>query len=148
MMKKDPFTLRVALDNQLGAHGELYLDDGITYANEQGNYVWRGFVAEKGKGKTVRISSHDKAAAQGALVSYNPKNEYAKSIDGVRVEKIVILGLGGQPTSVTLEDGQVLEWEFLPGVAAAETKEGKASVLVIKDPKVNVVEDWVIVVKV
>ena len=147
-MRKDPFTLRVALDNHFGARGELYLDDGITFANEQGNYVWREFVAEKGKGKTVRISSRDKAAAQGALVSYNPKNEYAKSIDGVRVEKIVVLGLVGKPTSVTLGNGKVLEWEFVPGVAAAETKEGKASVLVIKDPRVNVVEDWEIVVKV
>lgn len=148
LMRKDPFTLRVALDNHFGARGELYLDDGITFANEQGNYVWREFVAEKGKGKTVRISSRDKAAAQGALVSYNPKNEYAKSIDGVRVEKIVVLGLVGKPTSVTLGNGKVLEWEFVPGVAAAETKEGKASVLVIKDPRVNVVEDWEIVVKV
>jgi hypothetical protein len=38
-MKNDPFTLRVALDGQESARGELYLDDG--------DILWREFLAHK-----------------------------------------------------------------------------------------------------
>ncbi|TFY80103.1 hypothetical protein EWM64_g3909, partial [Hericium alpestre] len=64
----------------------------------------------------------------------------------VRVEKIVVLGLARKPSSVVLA-GKELEWAFVPGVAAAGKKEGTASVLTIKDPRVGVASDWEIVIK-
>ena len=59
-MKKDPFTLRVALDKAGNARGELYLDDGVTFSHQQGHIVWREFKSEK-QGKGFKISSHDLA---------------------------------------------------------------------------------------
>lgn len=148
-MKHDPFTLRVALDTAGNARGELYLDDGETYANERGDMVWRGLVAEtkgKGRGRTVRIASVDLAAGGGTGVSvYDPRNEFARSVGEVRVEKMVMVGLGTKPVSVVLESGRELEWEYTTGVGSE--KEGQPGVLVVKDPAVGVAEDWAIIVK-
>jgi len=153
-MKHDPFTLRIALDNKNSrARGELYLDDGVTYNYQRGEFVWREFVAEK-KGAAFKIVNRDLGssanladAALGISVSrYDAGNAYARDVAGVRVEKVVVLGLGKMPTSVKVEEtGDILEWEYVPGVAAGEkNKEGVASVLTIKDPKVLVGREWTI----
>ncbi|KAJ3857710.1 glycoside hydrolase family 31 protein [Lentinula lateritia] len=153
LMKLDPFTLRVALSKTGTARGDLYLDDGITYSHQQGDFVWREFVAEQSQKKTTRISSKDLAshnpgkAVDGiALTTFDPKNAFAKEIEEVRVEKIVVLGLNSKPRSVNVEGGAELKWEFFPGVAASDKKEGVSSVLIIKDPRVLITTDWAIVI--
>jgi alpha 1,3-glucosidase len=155
-MSKDPFTLRVALNKAGTARGELYLDDGVTYSHEKGDFIWREFIAEKPtkKASKIRISSKDLGAAKPgeavdgvALATFNPANEYAKSISGVRVEKIMVVGLSAKPKSVKVEGGEELVWSYIPGVGAAEKKEGTASVLEIKDPKVLVTQDWAVVIE-
>jgi len=157
LMKLDPFTLRVALDQKGSARGELYLDDGETFSHQQGQIVWREFIAEKPakKAKTLRLSSHDLAqkkpadAVDGvALTSIKPSNDFAKSIENVRVEKVIIFGLSGKPKSVKVEGGQDVDYIYTDGVAASGRREGVASVLVIKDPSVAVARDWAIVVEV
>ncbi|EIW80508.1 glycoside hydrolase family 31 protein [Coniophora puteana RWD-64-598 SS2] len=159
LMKADPFTLRVALGADGAAQGRLYLDDGETYAHERGELVWRGFSAsmdKKGKGRTLRIASEDLASRdprgaveRGALGAYEARNAFAGAVEPVRVEKLVVLGLGARPTSVRVEgaDGGELEWEYVAGVGADGKKEGKAGVLTVKDPAVSVARDWAVVVK-
>jgi alpha 1,3-glucosidase len=147
-MKHDPFTLRVALAKNSSARGELYLDDGVTFEHKDGALVWREFVAEK-SGKGVTLRSHDLASAKpfaADLATYDPRNAYADSIKNVRVEKIIVLGLASKPSKVALADGTELAWEFAEGVASNSKKEGTASVLTIKDPKVRVAVDWELVI--
>ncbi|TFK89283.1 glycoside hydrolase family 31 protein [Polyporus arcularius HHB13444] len=155
LMKHDPFTLRVALSNEGSARGELYLDDGETFSHRDGKFVWREFVAEKPakKSKGVRLSSRNLAAQkpaeavdQVALATYDSSNDFAKDVAQVRVEKVVVLGLAAKPSSVTA-GGKELQWTFTPGVAASDKKEGTASVLVIKDPKLSITSDWEILVQ-
>ncbi|KAG6873139.1 hypothetical protein C0995_002513 [Termitomyces sp. Mi166 len=155
-MNRDPFTLRVALSKTGTAHGELYLDDGVTYAHQEGNFVWRGFVAEKApkKSRAIRVASKDLGAARPneavdgvALRTFNPANEYAKSIADVRVEKVVVVGLSEKPKNVKVENGVELAWDYTPGVTAADKKEGVAGVLSIKDPKVLITQDWAIIIE-
>lgn len=149
-MNRDPLTLRVALNKAGTARGELYLDDGESYNHMKGQFVWREFVAEKSsKSKTLLLSSRDLGAAKPneavdsvALQIYDPANDYAKSIAEVRVEKIVIVGLSAKPSSVKVQGGQELIWEYVSGVASGEKKEGVASLLVIRDPKVLIIKDW------
>lgn len=151
-MKRDPFTLKVALSNSGNASGELYIDDGESYDHREGNFVWRQFVAESTK-KTVTISSKDLAAknpdraVDGVdLVTYNGDNVFANALDGVRVERIVVLGLKKKPVKVALGNTD-LEFTFEDGVAAAGKKEGVASKLTIKNPGAFITRDWMIVLE-
>lgn len=153
-MKRDPFTLGVALSKAGSARGELYLDDGVTYDHLQGQFIWREFAAAKSGKKGLRLTNVDLGAAKpgeavdgAALTTYNPRNAFAQSVAGVRVEKVVVMGLGGKPTSVKVEGGEELVWEYTPGVAASDKKEGQASILTIKDPKVLIQKDWAIVIQ-
>ncbi|KNZ75758.1 Glucosidase 2 subunit alpha [Termitomyces sp. J132] len=155
-MNRDPFTLRVALSKTGAARGELYLDDGVTYAHQEGNFVWREFVAEKApkKSRAIRLTSKDLGATRPndavdgvVLRTFNPTNEYAKSIADVRVEKVVVVGLNEKPKRVKIENGAELVWDYTPGVTAADKKEGVASVLSIKDPRVLITQDWAIVIE-
>ncbi|KAI0250065.1 glycoside hydrolase family 31 protein [Lactifluus subvellereus] len=164
LMHRDPFTLRIALDSSLTARGELYLDDGVTYAYKQGHLTWRGLsvsVVDKKTSRGVaatelRLSNVDlavaapRAAVEGhALAEFQRGNPFQTGIMSVRVERMVILGLGGRPKRVAVEGGRDLEWEFGPGVAAAgavrgDSDSGVASVLTIKDPNLGVASDWAI----
>lgn len=152
-MKNDPFTLRVALNTRGAARGELYLDDGETFSHRDGKFIWREFSASK-ENKGLRIRSSDLAAQKPAvavdgvaLSTYNGANDFAKDIASVRVERIVVFGLGAKPKSVQV-GGKELQWEYNSGVSSDTKKQGTSSVLVIKDPGVGVSSDWEIVIQV
>ncbi|GJE94653.1 glycoside hydrolase family 31 protein [Phanerochaete sordida] len=152
LMRRDPFTLTVALDKAGGARGELYLDDGESYAHEGGALVWREFTAAR-RGKATHVASADLAAAKpeaavdgAALALYDKDNAFAAEVRAVRVEKLVVLGLEKKPGSVKLA-GSELDWEFVPGVASGASKEGVASQLVVKNPVASITGDWEIVIQ-
>jgi alpha 1,3-glucosidase len=155
-MRNDPFTLRVALSRKNGgARGELYLDDGESYSYRSGQFVWRELSADLADKKVLRISSRDLASRHlgdavdggGALKSFDPRNTFAKSIEKVRVEKMIVLGIV-KPKSVKVQHNEKeLEWEFVPGLSAGQKKGGKSSVLIIKDPGVPITMDWDIVIQ-
>ena len=159
LMDRDPFTLRVALDRSLSARGEIYLDDGVTYAYKEGHLTWRGLAVEKNsRGTELRLSNVDlaattpHAAVEGtALTEFRPENPFQTGIATVRVERVVVLGLPGKPKRVSVEEGRELEWDYAPGASApAAGKKGSAegggvaSVLTIKDPGLGVAADWAI----
>ncbi|KAG8815175.1 hypothetical protein FRC19_001216, partial [Serendipita sp. 401] len=150
LMKRDPFTLRIALDASESATGELYLDDGDSYDYQKGELVWRKFAASKHGKSGLKITSEDYAAlkegkevADGVeVVPFGQPGQFKESIGEVRVEKIIVLGLKSKPTKVSI-GGVEIEWQFAPGVAAKSGAEGGvASVLTIRDPAVKIVEDW------
>lgn len=151
-MKHDPFTLKVALSQSGSASGDLYLDDGESYDHHEGNFVWRGFVAESAK-KSVKITSKDLASTNAdravdgvKLTTYNGGNAFANALDGVRVERIVVLGLKNKPSKVTLGNTD-LDFTFEGGVAAIGKKEGTASKLTIKNPGTLITSDWTVVLE-
>ncbi|KAF8608373.1 glycoside hydrolase family 31 protein [Ceratobasidium sp. AG-I] len=147
LMKYDPFTLLVTLDNSGSAGGELYLDDGDSYAHEQGQFVWRQFYAELAQEGLVLASDDlaednlDRAVDQAALQRYDQENAFAKDLAKVRVERIVVLGLNKTPKRV-LNEGVNVEFSWEEGVPSDGSKEGKASVLLIKNPGLLVVKKW------
>lgn len=143
-MRLDPYTLRVALDKQGAASGELYTDDGNSFAHEQGEFVWRGLKAST-EGKTIKITSYDKAKTT-AVARYSSNNTFAKSHESVRVEKLVVMGLPGAPTGVSVA-GTELDWEYIPGLASAATEDGPYSVLIVKNPVASITKDWEVVIR-
>lgn len=153
LMRNDPFTLRVALSSDGSATGEVYLDDGEGYGYTNGEFVWRQFGAETkkggwGKGEELKIWSKDRARQGGSndVVVYNPANAFAKSVSGVRVERVIVVGVGSRPTVVSVNGGSTVEWEWQGGIGYGATTESKAGVLVIRDPAVGIASDWQIAV--
>lgn len=155
LMKHDPFTLRVALDVDGSAKGELYLDDGEGFGYQRGELVWRDFQAstshrDDGKEKReIIIQSNDLAAASpDAVPSYTPANAFAKGIEEaeVRVERVVVVGVDDRPVSVVVLEGEgqtrALEWTYEAGTSE------RAGVVVIKDPGVGITKDWAVVIRI
>jgi mannosyl-oligosaccharide alpha-1,3-glucosidase len=152
-MHHDPFTLRIALDRQGQARGNLYLDDGETYKHRDGELVWRAFAAER-DGRLLKLTSQDLVSDRLSqtvdgvvLPRYDPTNPFAKDIQNVRVERIFVLGLSSPPKSVEMDGGEELRWDYSSGLGHAEGKEGEGGVLIIKDPKAAVIKDWSILVR-
>lgn len=155
LMHKDPFTLRIALDRTDAAKGELYLDDGATFAHERGELIWRYFRAAK-EVNSLRISNTDvvgvydgAGVVDGVVLPPDARDggAFAKSMEGVRVEKIVVLGLSATPRRVVVEGtGEPLSFEWVKGENAFGKKQGVSSMLTIKDPRLSVAKEWVVVV--
>ncbi|KAL8278215.1 hypothetical protein RQP46_009388 [Phenoliferia psychrophenolica] len=150
---RDPITLVVAVDLAgKSATGSIYLDDGESYSNEKGEYVYRGFtLAPAEDGKNLVLQSRSLHAAQESVeqgvAAYNPtENAWARKISDVVVREIVILGLPSKPSCIKKAGGDVgLEFTWSDGVAAtAGRRRGgkKASELVITDAGAPITADW------
>ncbi|KAI4142484.1 MAG: hypothetical protein L6R39_004919 [Caloplaca ligustica] len=143
LMKWDPYTLIVALDNNNEAEGELYVDDGESFDFQKGAYIHRRFrISPTGPPDPVSfrltsesISSHDTKEAKA----------FAKTMKDVRVEKIVLLGApkGWQgKTEVTVRENGGKDRKV-----ALLWKQGvgkQASWAVVRDPGVGVGKGWVV----
>jgi alpha 1,3-glucosidase len=150
-MWQDPYTLTVALSKSGSAEGELYTDDGDSFAFEKGEFIWRGFEFDSGV-----LRSRDLVRARPGKSGlkdeggYNAEgNAWAEKIGHVRVEKVVLLGLEKKPRSVSVKGGKSVEFEWVEGgiATAGRKKEGRASELVLKDPGVLIARDWEIVIE-
>ncbi|BFZ53288.1 glucosidase II [Savitreella phatthalungensis] len=133
LMRRDPVTLVVALDNAQFAQGELYMDDGETFRNEAGEYLHRRFTFTSGKllSKDLHIGDSSQAAA---------KRKYADDVDSVFVEKVVLVGLKRtQATDVTVEQAGKHWQADLEHVR--DLPLGRA-VYHVRLPKVRVSGDW------
>jgi alpha 1,3-glucosidase len=178
LSRLDPFTLVIALDKQSGesdgetgdvrAEGTLYLDDGQTYEYESGEFVWRRFEwLSHDSGRKHILRSIDEAGLKLAdaelvvgdekqLQTYERANRFAQSIQQVRVEKLVVLGLDKEPKSIRINaerlnghsGAQNVEWHWNAGISASATSAGfkigssTASELIVKDPAVPIISDW------
>ncbi|TKY88728.1 hypothetical protein EX895_002359 [Sporisorium graminicola] len=178
--RTDPFTLIIALDKQertaqsgskgILAEGSLYLDDGQTYDFEEGQFVWRRFEWTRDSASGAQsLRSKDEAAIKMAdahlvlgdskqLLPYQEQNEFAASIQGVRVSKLVVLGLEKEPKAVRVngqringqEQTHAIEWTWKSGASSSSKGNAfglgsnTASELVIKDPAVAIISDWTI----
>ena len=136
-MWQDPFTLIISLSKEGTACGKLYLDDGVGYDYEKGEYILRQFEFASG---TLR-STAKSTPTSTELVTYDPRNNWAQAIGHVRVERIIILGLKSEPKSITA-GGNAVEYTWEKGLGSDSKKGGNASRLTLKNPGVNVVEDW------
>ncbi|KAL7269929.1 glucosidase II [Rhizina undulata] len=131
LMKFDPFTLVVALNYQGVAGGVLYLDDGETFAYKSGAYIHRSFVFTE---NTLRSGNLNPQADKA--------KEFEESIKEVRVEKVIIVGVGEAwigREKVVAKQGEK-RWDVEVKV---EEKEG-TRVATLRDPAVKIGADWTI----
>lgn len=99
-MKDDPFTLRIALDENQSATGTLYLDDGETFQYQNNKYELLTFHYEATTPKT-HVLSVSKSTKSGEVSIKNTVN------------RVSILGVESAPKQASLSvDGQVTPVEF------------------------------------
>ena len=144
LMKYDPFTLVVVIGNSGDAEGSLYLDDGESFDFQQGAFIHRLFRFDAA---TRALTSED-AAPAGAASSKKAK-EYLKSMESVRVERVVVVGApdsweGASTVDVSEEVGGKAKSE---GTRKAPVEfharvEGKAAWAVVKNPGVAIGAGW------
>lgn len=112
LMKHDPYSLFIALNDEKTASGTLYLDDELTMAYQDGKSTLRAFAWENGiLSCTGPISS-----------SYSSTNT---------LERIVVFGLGQNPTFVRVQD-----------TTLTHTYDTAQDILIIRKPNVLVGSDW------
>jgi alpha 1,3-glucosidase len=128
-MAEDPLTLVVSLDSNGCAHGDVYLDDGHSYAFRRGEFA-----------------HHDLVFKDGVLSSLVPASGAAGSLrSDVVVERIIVLGLPGGLAGWQVSLGsQRLEAE--PGPILMEPGLPDTG-LVVRKPGVKAAEEWSITFK-
>ncbi|OWT41465.1 alpha 1,3-glucosidase [Cryptococcus neoformans Bt1] len=143
LMWQDPFTLIIAVGKDGKARGQMYLDDGVGYAYESGEFVWRAFELN---GKVLQSKSHEEGikSKETGIAVYEQGNAFAEAVSHVKINSVVFFGLSNKPASIK-SNGVELEFEWVGGKDAKDKKEGKASELRVKNPGVGVVDDWEIV---
>ncbi|KAL3163000.1 hypothetical protein ABBQ32_009432 [Trebouxia sp. C0010 RCD-2024] len=132
-MHKDPFTLWIALDSSGSAQGDLYVDDGHSFAYQRGSYTHRIFSFEGD------VLTNTAAESSAAVVTMKAgKLSVANTI-----ERIVIVGLKGKPSDwkavyrgaagqhMDVETGPLKRTPGMPDVA-----------FVIRKPDLPVDQDW------
>lgn len=138
LMKFDPLTLVVVLGNSGDAEGTLYLDDGESFDYKDGAYIHRRFHYQ---GSTSTLMSEDLG------VSGKRTKEYLKTMEKVRVEKIVVVGApdawrGKTEVEVSEEQGGKSSAARQVELEYHEREAGKAAWAVVRDPGVQVGAGW------
>lgn len=87
-MAKDPFTLWIALNSSGSAVGDLYLDDGHSFAYQRGSYLHRQFSFSKG------VLTNVAAETSSAVLPVKAGKSMPNTI-----ERIVVMGLKGKESS-------------------------------------------------
>lgn len=141
LMKMDPFTLVVVIGNSGDAEGTLYLDDGESYAYEEGAYIHRQFQFS---GATSTLMSTDLASSSPGKKT----RDYLKHMENVRVERIVIVNA---PAAWQSRDEVSVSDELAAGKSSPSRKvalewherdQEKAAWAVVRDPGVQIGAGW------
>ena len=127
LMVNDPYSLTIAPDATGTAHGQLFLDDGETFAYQAGAFRLRNFdYAMSGSTATLAAST----AAGGK--AFAPANT---------IERVTVLGVKSAPASATLtaHDGSITSVDTLYDAAS--------STLTLRKPDAKVSYDWTITIQ-
>jgi alpha 1,3-glucosidase len=125
LMVNDPYTLTVAVDKNGNAEGDLYFDDFDSYNHLKGQFAHRRFIWSK-NGKQYNLTV--KSEGEGRLQS------------PVEIERLVVFGIEAKPSEVVVEVNgikSILETAY----------DSSSKRLIIRDPNVRVLDDWVITAK-
>ena len=134
LMKWDPYTLVVVLDNAGDAVGSLYVDDGATFDYKEGAFIHREFSYSS---KTQSLSSKDVASTG------KKTKEYLKTMANVRVERVIIVAAPKaweKKNEVTVKEQGAKDRKTKLNWHNGDGK--KAAWAVVRDPDVSIGHDW------
>lgn len=124
-MADDPYTLIVAPDSNGRAEGEIYLDDGSSYAFQTGAFQRQRFVLADGQLRASRVEG-DGFATEAV------------------VERVVVLGQQGAALPKVETAGAQLAVQTGPVFASHAGAGGGAAALVVRKPQLPVAGEWAI----
>ena len=132
LMKWDPYTLVVVLNDQQEAEGSLYVDDGESFNYQQGAYIHRKFAFSAGTLKSTNVGADGKRT-----------KDYLKQMKDVCVEKIILVNApsswsGTTEVQVTGEAKSRSKAELSFHAASG----GKAAWAVVRNPAAGIGNDW------
>mmetsp|Transcript_6436 Transcript_6436/g.9795 ORF Transcript_6436/g.9795 Transcript_6436/m.9795 type:complete len:227 (-) Transcript_6436:36-716(-) len=122
LMKTDPYTLYVALDNNQKASGTLYMDDEETFEHQRNHNYAEAFFSVSLE-DDVLFENIPKLGA-----GWNGESSH------YLIERIVVMGVSKPPHRISANK-QHLEFNF----------DANAKTLVIRKPLLSAVESWKIV---
>ncbi|MCJ1312562.1 hypothetical protein MMC25_006236 [Agyrium rufum] len=138
LMKYDPYTLVVVLDNAGNAQGEVYVDDGESYDYQQGAYIHRTLRFEGGARAELVSVAHESSKAG------KQTKKFLQEMSGVRVEKVIIVGVpkswGWREEVLVQEDGAKEGRKV--GIKIVRRDGGKADWAVVRNPGVGIGVGW------
>ncbi|EFA77026.1 alpha-glucosidase II [Heterostelium album PN500] len=114
-MRDDPYTLKVALNTDQVATGELFMDDEHSFNYKKGQYQYRQFRYENGQLTSKSLDTKG---------TFKPVNT---------VERIVVLGINNKPSAISYAD-KPLQFEY----------DKSLSSVVIRKPDLPISSDWTI----
>ncbi|CAB9497954.1 Neutral alpha-glucosidase C (Fragment) [Seminavis robusta] len=124
LMKKDPYTLFVALDASKKASGRLYMDDEETFAHlTSEEYAEANFSAD--------FSTHAATISNSASVGDGWIDNVLNMSTDRAIERIIVMGIDSEPKSIAQDEEQV-QFHFVP----------ENRLLVIRKPWVSALLDW------
>lgn len=125
LMKYDPYTLYVVIDSNGFAHGELYVDDGETFAYTSGDWLHIDFEANESE-RTIK-----------GLVTHNENKGFIKSLEdnNININKIIVVGSHELSKKISItQDGK--EWD------AEIIESGHENSFIIRNPHVLITKNW------
>jgi alpha 1,3-glucosidase len=122
LMLRDPFELIVALDEKGQAEGRVYIDDGHSFAYENGGFLYRQFLFDNGvlTAETFLEGDYEKSFVKG----------YQNM-----VVKIVIVGLKRPPKGARDQNGKVIKMVV------------HGELVLLRKTRLPMKEDWKIVLR-
>ncbi|KAJ1734480.1 hypothetical protein LPJ61_001049 [Coemansia biformis] len=130
LMRRDPFTLYVYVGRAGTAAGKLYVDDGESYGYASGAFIERDLSFANAT-LVSRPSARTAAGAAAAQASF------AASMSGIRVERVVVVGLRNPLTQATVrEGGEERTIDLHCGGSQVDAE------CVVRDPAVRIGGDW------
>ncbi|KAJ1911391.1 glucosidase II [Mycoemilia scoparia] len=136
LMRNDPYTLHIYVDEDGSAKGDLYIDDGETFDFEKGGYIHSSF--EFSENKLVSSQNQD---PKDVSIDAEVRNKYRESVEHIRIERIIVVGYQKVAAKAFISDSQGADREV-------DVEEDPITgSLVVRNPSVSVAHDWTIELK-
>ena len=123
--KNDPYTLLVTLDSKGQASGDLYLDDGSSFAYKRGMYAHRVFEYK------------DSALSSKAL-----PGSPARYVTDLVIERIIIVGLKHKAASYAAKNKETGQRYTVEKGPVAQKAGVAQEALIVRKPDLPVAGDW------
>ncbi len=119
IMKRDPYTVIVALSSPGTAQGRIYIDDGSSYNYKNGDYINAILEFKENRLTSKLVPLETPINIQG---TYN-----------LNLERIIVVGLHKKPTIIT---------NGYDSIDFTIKSDGKLFKAILKKPSVNFGDNW------